>query len=567
VGQTGHVDSTDIASPESNPLRDSASAYAPLRLPLFRDRWIASTVSSVGTWMQDTAGTWLMTVLTTSPLLIALMQTAASLPVLFFGLLAGATADIYERRRLLIFWQCWMLGSVAVLAVLTFLGVVSPVTLLLFTFLLNIGSAMNNPAWQAIVPELVPREDLPSAVTLNAASNNLARAVGPALGGLMIAAFMRADSGAGWVFALNSASFAGVIWILWRWKRTPIYKSALPAERIAGSVRSGLRYLRYSPTLQGPLVRAFTFTFFVSAVWSLLALVARRDMHQGAMGYGILNGSLGAGAVIGASSLARIRRRIDADKLLAITSIYYVATLLVLAFVHVPAIAIATLLGAGFCWTTTMSTLNVSVQLSVPGWVYARALGAYLMTFQGGMALGSVTWGAIAQRSSTSVSMCCSAAGLAVTLPFMLRIHILKGVLPDLTPYKWKRPIPVLADTIDPDDGPVRISIEYRIPLEHYAEFSHVIHPLEGVRLRGGAVRWGIYRSAEDPEHLNETFVMESWLDYLRSRERMTAADQAIRERVWALHKGDGPPQITHQLWVRDVSGPLDTTETTTRSR
>jgi len=563
VGQTGHIDSTDLAPPPppvENPLREGASAFAPLRLPLFRDRWVASTVSSVGTWMQDTAGTWLMTVLTTSPLLIALMQTAASLPVLFLGLLAGATADIYERRRLLIFWQCWMLGSVAILAVLTFMGIVSPITLLLLTFLLNIGSAMNNPAWQAIVPELVPREDIPSAVTLNAASNNIARAVGPALGGLMIAAFMRADTGAGWVFALNSASFAGVIYILWRWKRTPIYKSALPAERIAGSVRSGLRYLRYSPSLQAPLIRAFIFTFFVSVVWSLLALVAKRDMHhQGAMGYGILNGSLGVGAVIGATTLARIRKRIDADKLLAITSVYYIATMLILAFVHIPAIAVITLIGAGFCWTSTMSTLNVSVQLSVPGWVYARALGTYLMTFQGGMALGSVTWGLIAEHSSTKTSLICSAIGLAATLPFTSRIHILKGELPDLTPYKWKRPLPALATTPDPDDGPVRISIHYRIPVEDYAQFTHVIHPLEDVRLRGGAVRWGIYRDAADPEHLNETFIMESWLDYLRSRERMTAADQAIRERVWALHKGDGPPRITHQIWAREVPISPDT--------
>ncbi|HEY1744386.1 MAG TPA: MFS transporter [Granulicella sp.] len=554
MGQTSPVDSTGTAPQDQNPLRKSSSAFAPLQIALFRDRWIASTVSSVGTWMQDTAGTWLMTLLTTSPLLIALMQTAASLPVLFLGLLAGATADIYERRRLLIFWQCWMLGSVAILAVLTFVGIVSPVTLLLLTFMLNIGSAMNNPAWQAIVPELVPREDIPSAVTLNAASNNIARAVGPALGGLMIAAFMSPDKGAGWVFALNSASFAGVIWILWRWKRTPLFKSALPSERIAGSVRSGLRYLRYAPSLQGPLIRAFTFTFFVSAVWSLLALVAKRDMRShGAMGYGILNGCLGVGAIFGATSLARIRRHIDADKLLACTGVYYVATLLILAFVHIPAVAIATLIGAGFAWTTTMSTLNVSVQLSVPGWVYARALGTYLMTFQGGMALGSVVWGVIAQRSSTKVSLICSAIGLAASIPFTSRIHILKGELPDLTPYKWKRPLPALATTPDPDDGPVRISIDYRIPAENYAEFTHVIHSLEAVRLRGGAVRWGIYRDAADPEHLNESFIMESWLDYLRSRERMTAADQVIREQVYALHSGDATPKVTHQIWAREV--------------
>jgi MFS family permease len=534
-------------------LQGSSNAFGPLKIPLFRDRWIASTVSSLGTWMQDTAGTWLMTVLTTSPLLIALMQTAASLPVLFLGLLAGATADIYERRRLLIFWQCWMLASVAVLAVLTFVGVITPVMLLLFTFLLNIGSAMNNPAWQAIVPELVPREQIPNAVTLNAASNNIARALGPALGGLMIAAYAVPHRGAAWVFALNSASFAGVIWILWRWKRQPIFKSALPAERIAGSVRSGLRYLRYAPDLQGPLIRAFTFTFFVSAVWALLALVAKSDLHQGAMGYGILNGCLGMGAVMGAILLARIRRRFDADTLLLAMTVYYIATMLILALVRIPAVVIVTLIGAGFAWTTTMSTLNVSVQLSVPAWVYARALGVYLMAFQGGLALGSVVWGAIAQRSSTRVAMICAAVGLAASLPFMQRIHILKGLLPDLTPYQWKRPLPGFAATADPDEGPVRISVDYRVPVENYAAFSRVIHLLEGVRLRGGAVRWGIYRDAADAEHLNETFVMESWLDYLRSRERMTEADQVIREQVYGLHTGEELPKVSYQIWAGEV--------------
>lgn len=553
MGETGHVDSTDLAT-APKPIPGGPNAFEPLKIPLFRDRWVASTVSSLGTWMQDTAGTWLMTVLTTSPLLIALMQTAASLPVLFLGLLAGATADIYERRRLLIFWQCWMLASVAVLAVLTLMGVISPVTLLLFTFLLNIGSAMNNPAWQAIVPELVPHDQIPNAVTLNAASNNIARALGPALGGLMVAAFVVADRGAGWVFALNSASFAGVIWILWRWKRQPIFQSALPAERIAGSVRSGLRYLRYAPDLQGPLIRAFVFTFFVSAVWSLLALVAKRDLHQGAMGYGILNGCLGLGAVVGATMLARIRQRVDADTLLLATGVYYVATMVVLALVPIPWVAIVALLGAGFAWTTTMSTLNVSVQLSVPAWVYARALGVYLMAFQGGLALGSVLWGAIAQRSSTKVALLCAAVGLAASLPLTRRIHILKGLLPDLTPYRWKRPLPGFAATADPDEGPVRISVDYHVAKEDYARFTQEVRKLEGVRLRGGAVRWGIYRDAADPEHLNETFVMESWMDFLRSRERMTLADQAIRERVYALHRdptGAGePPKITFQVWA-----------------
>lgn len=542
----------------------SLSGFAPLRIPVFRNRWIASTVSSVGTWMQDTAGTWLMTSLTASPLLIALMQTAASLPVLALGLLAGATADLLDRRRLLIFWQSWMLGSVGVLAVLTFLGHISPWSLLAFTFLLNIGSAMNNPAWQAIVPELVPRELIPDSVSLNAASNNLARAVGPALGGLMVAAFKRTDTGTAYVFLLNSVSFAAVIWVLVNWKRIPLFKSALPSERMAASIRSGLRYVRYAPNLQASLLRAFTFTFFFSAIWALLAVVARNTLHQGALGYGILNGSLGLGAVMAAFTLARIRVHFSTDRIIAAATFYNVFTLIVLARVHRPSIIIATLVVSGFCWTSSMASLNTSVQMSVPDWVQARALGAYMMTFQGGLALGSVLWGSIAEHSGTPIALLCAAGGFAGTFPFVRRFRILRGGIPDTTQHQYKRAAPELApfpeadsDASDPAQaGPVRIFIFYRISIENYAEFTRAIHQLRRVRLRDGALRWGIYRDAADPTLLNETFIMESWLDYLRSRERVTAADERIRERVWALHQDANPPRISYQVYAREIANP-----------
>jgi MFS family permease len=554
---------TPPSAPEASP-QPPISGFAPLRIPLFRDRWIASTVSSIGTWMQDTAGTWLMTSLTGSPLLIALMQTAASLPVLLLGLLAGATADLFERRCLLIFWQSWMLGSVAVLAVLTFLGHISPWSLLAFTFLLNIGSAMNNPAWQAIIPELVPRALIPESVALNAGSNNLARALGPALGGLMVAAFARTDTGSAYVFLLNSLSFAAVIWVLVNWKRVPLFKSALPSERVAASIRSGMRYVRYAPDLQASLLRAFTFTFFVSAIWSLLAVVAKRDLNQGALGYGILNGSLGAGAVVAAATLAHIRRRFSADHIIALSTFYEAGALLVLARVHRPSIVIAALVVAGFCWTSTMASLNTSVQISVPAWVQARALGTYMMTFQGGLALGSVLWGFIAERTSTPIALMASATGLAATFPFVRRFHILRGGIPDTTPHQWKRAAPQLApfpgeedDGYDPAvAGPVRISVHYRIPIENYAEFTRSVHQLRSVRLRDGALRWGIYRDAADPEHLNETFIMESWLDYLRSRERATATDERIRQLVWTLHRDAEPPRISYQIYAREVANP-----------
>ena len=552
-----------LSSPDTSPAAEATppaitSGFAPLAIPLFRDRWIASTISSVGTWMQDTAGTWLMTALTASPLLIALMQTAASAPVLILGLLAGATADIFDRRKLLIFWQAWMLGSVVLLAIFTFLGHISPWALLAFTALLNVGSSMNNPAWQAIVPELVPRELIPDTVSLNAASNNLARAVGPALGGLMVAAFKTAHSGAGSVFALNALSFAGVIWVLVNWKRTPLFKSALPSERIAGSIRGGLRYVRYSPPLQASLLRAFVYCFFVSAIWSLLAVVARADLKQGALGYGILNGSLGVGAVIAATQLPKIRRSFNADQIIASATVYQAITLLVLAYVKTPWIIIPVLVFSGSCWTSTMSTINTSVQLAAPPWVTARALGAYLMTFQGGMALGSILWGYLAEHTRTPIALSTAAAGLLITLPLVTRFRILQGPLPDFTPHQFKRPAPELIgveqQAADQHEGPVRISVEYRIPIEEYAAFTHAIHELGGVRLRDGAIRWGIYREAADPTHLNETFIMESWVDYLRSRERTTAADAEIREHVYALHQGETPPKVTHQIYVREIT-------------
>ena len=476
------------------------NGFEPLSVPLFRDLWLASIVSNLGGWMQDTAGTWLMTVLTPSPLLIALMQTAASLPVVILGLLAGATADIFDRRRLLIFWQAWMLTAVAILSVLTFFDIISPWILLILTFLLNIGTAMNSPAWQAIVPEVIPRAQLPDAISLNSAGFNLARALGPALGGMAIALFVHATTGAASVFLLNSLSFVGVIVVLYRWQRNPLFKSALPSERIHGSVRAGIRYIRYAPMLQAAFMRTLIFTLFVSAVWALLAVVARNDLHQGAMGYGILNGSMGFGAVIGATNLPRVRRVLSADAIIAWSTGVFVATLAVLALVKVPLIIIPMLIAGGFAWTSAMSTLNLAVQMSVPAWVQARALGAYQMIFAGGMALGGVIWGYIAEHVSTPKSLMCAAAGLAVTLPWSLRFHVLRGVQPDFSPHHYCTAGTEAGDGTGRQRGPVRVSIEYHIDPRDYAAFTHAIHQLRDVRLRDGAIRWGVFQDASDPD-------------------------------------------------------------------
>jgi MFS family permease len=542
---------------DRSPAKPQLHGFEPLAVPMFRDLWLASIVSNLGGWMQDTAGTWLMTVLTTSPLLIALMQTAAALPVVILGLLAGATADIYDRRRLLIFWQAWMLTAVAILSVLTFFDIISPWILLILTFLLNIGAAMNSPAWQAIVPEVIPRAQLPDAVSLNSAGFNLARALGPALGGMAIALYARATTGAANVFLLNSLSFVGVIWVLYRWQRNPLFKSALPAERIRGSVRAGIRYLRYAPILQAAFVRTIVFTLFVSAVWALLAIVAKRDLHQGAMGYGILNGSMGFGAVIGATSLPRVRRLLSADAIIGWATVVFVATLSTLALVRMPLIIIPMLIAGGFAWTSAMSTLNLAVQVSAPAWVQARALGAYQMIFAGGMALGSVIWGFIAEHVSTPKSLLCAAAGLAITLPFSMRFHVLRGVQPDFSPHSYSLPVPKLATEREDSAGPVRVSIDYHIDPQDYAAFAKAVHQLRDVRLRDGAIRWGVYQDAADPGHINETFITESWLEYMRQRERFTASDREIRDRVWSFHRGTEPPRISHMFYAKEVSDSL----------
>lgn len=528
------------------------SAWAPLRLLYFRNLWMASLVSNLGSWMQDTAGTWLMTVLTVSPLLIALMQTAASLPVLLLGFTAGATADIFERRRLLIFWQSWMLVSVLLLSILTLAGFIGPWTLLALTFLLNIGAAINNPAWQAIVPELVPRHELPDAISLNSAGFNLARAVGPALGGLAMVAFATTIKGAGAVFLVNSASFVAVIAVLYMWKRTPPIKSALPAELMFGSMRAGLRYIRHAPLLQAVLIRAFLFTSFVSAIWALLAVVAHQILHQGAMGYSILNGCLGLGAVAGALYLPKLRQSFSSDQIVTFAPMVCVATLVVLAFVHSVALIVVTLTAAGFAWTTTTSTLNISVQLSVPNWVQARALGIYQTVFWGGMALGSAIWGSIAEHFSTSWSLFVAAIGLLCSLPLARRFHLLQGEPPDMNPYALNRPAPQVLIEPHPEDGPVMVTIEYHIPAENYAEFTRCVHKLKDVRLRDGAFRWGIYQDVANPERFVENFVVESWLEFLRERERMTVADRSTRDYVWSLHVGDAPPAISYMLYARE---------------
>jgi len=531
--------------------QDVESAWSPLRQPLFRNRLIASVLSNIGGWMQDTGATWLMTSLTRSPLLIALMQTAASLPVLLMGLPAGATADILDRRKLLIFWQTWMLAIAAVLSILAFLSVIGPWMLLFLTLLLNIGAAMNNPAWQAIVPELVPRSELPQAISLNSAGYNLARAVGPALGGLTMALFASAMSGGGTVFAINAASFVCVIFVLYAWKRKPLHTSDLPAERMMGSIRAGLRYVAHAPEIQCILIRAFLMTSCVAAMWALLAVVAQQDLKSGALGYGLLNGCIGVGAVAGAILLPRVRARRSADSIAIFSSVAFAFVLLVMAFAHQTKFIVPALLLGGFAWTSTTSTFNIAVQLAAPAWVQARLLGTYQMTFQAGMAIGSAIWGLAAEHFGTPIALSAAAGGLLLGLPAAKRFPLPSGRIADLSSARGlNRSDPTVMIELRPEDGPVLISVEYNIEPADARGFLEAIDQLRPVRLRDGAMRWGLFHDAGNPERYVENFLVESWAEYLRQRERLTMNDTAVIEKVRSFQKGKKPPAVSRMIYT-----------------
>jgi predicted MFS family arabinose efflux permease len=390
------------------------SVLSPLREPLFRSLWIAAVISYTGSWMQNVATGWLMTSLTRSPMWVALVQVAVSLPVLLIALPAGALADIFDRRKFLLFTQASMVAAATVLGVMTLTGTVTPQILLVFTFLLGVGAVMNDPAWQSLTPDLVPPNQLASAVALNSAGFNIARAVGPALGGLLIAAICCGVTGSGWAFLINAVSFFGVILFLYKWKPG---KTEHPNghETFIGAIGIGLRYARQEPRIRTVLVRTLLFSIFASVFWALLPLIASKF---GAEGFGAMLAFFGLGALGGAGVLSLARRLLSPDAVIAYATVIFAVALC--GLVRSPSLAVASSFAAaaGVAWIGILATLNLAAQTAAPHWVRARVISMYVLVLQGGLALGSAVWGAVA--SSAGVQFTLTFAAIALTAGLLL---------------------------------------------------------------------------------------------------------------------------------------------------
>ena len=516
-------------------------ARGPLNFPVFRALWIATIISNIGTWMHDVGAGWLMTSLSPSPLLVALVQAATTLPMFLLALPAGAMADIVDRRKMLLSAQILGLVAAGVLAFLTFQGLTSPWVLLAATFVLGVAAALSAPVFQAIVPELVDKPALPDAVALNSLGVNISRAIGPAIGGVIVAM-----AGVPAVFALNALSVLAVLIVLVTWKRAPAARS-LPPEHFFGALRAGYRYARHSPAMRLVLVRTLGFFLFGSALWAMLPLVGRRELGLDAAGYGALLGCMGAGAVVGALLLKRLRKTVAANTISIWATLLFAAATLALALAPNGWLAGAVMFAAGLAWIGMLTSLNVAAQMASPGWVKARALAVYLLVFQGAMTGGSILWGTLASRSSVTGALTIAAAGLTLTILLALRWRLPKDAATDLAPSNhWAEP--VVSIPLADDRGPVLIEIEYRIAPERQADFIAALRRFRSVRQRDGAIRWDVWEDVAEPGRVVEGFVVESWIEHQRQHARVTHTDALDQELLNAFHIGDRPPIVRHLL-------------------
>lgn len=520
----------------SNP--GSASLLQPLRSSVFRSLLTADVVSDIGTFMQSVGAAWLMVLLNAGPAYVALTQTASALPFFILALPAGALGDIVDRRKVILFAEFWMAGIAVVLAVMTIAGKMSPMLLLVLTFALSAGDAFETPTWRAVLPELVPKEDLPAASALNGIEFNFARAIGPALAGFVIAV-----AGIGAAFVLNAVSFFGVIFVVARWRRSVVQRTT-PPETVTGATVAAIRYVRNSPAVRIVLLRAGTAMFFASALLALLPSIAHR-ISGSPIGYGVLLGCFGFGAVLGALVMQRARSRWSADVIVSAGIAIFGVTTIAAAAVRGLTLLGAVLLIGGAAWISFISLFNVQVLNQTPDWVRARVLAVSLLVFQGGVAAGSAAWGAVAARAGLGTALVLAGIGtiLSTVLGLFLR---LPDVSIDLTPWNhWRLPAIGAAEG---EDGPVLVTVEYHVDRTRLSDFIEAMRQYGRVRRRDGASRWGICQDLEAADRYIETFMVSSWSEHLRQHDRFTRADSQLEERLHSCILSE--PIVRHLLYL-----------------
>ena len=491
--------------------------------------------------MQSVGAAWIMVSLNAGPLYVALTQTASALPFFIFALPAGAIGDIVDRRKLILFTELWMAGVGIVLAIVTIAGVISPVWLLLLTFALAAGDAFESPTWRAVLPELVAKEDLASAAALNGIEFNFARAIGPALAGVVIAI-----AGVGTAFLINAASFIGVVLVIARWKRQ-VRKRTAPPETLGGATAAAIRYVRFSPVLRELFVRTGIIMFFASGLLALLPSVAH-SVNKSAIGYGFLLGCFGFGAVLGALVMQRIRARWSPETVVTGGVLIFGLATVAAGMLHSLATLGLSALVGGAAWILFLSLFNVLILTNTPDWVRARVLAVSMLVTQGAMAGGSAVWGLVATRTNIHEALLWAGAGTIGTTVLGLFLK-LPEMSADLTPWvHWRLPTVLKENPTDGDSGPVLVTVEYFVDPEQVAPFIQAMHKYGRVRRRDGAYRWGIFRDLETPDRYVETFLVNSWAEHLRQHERSTTADRKLAERTHSHVRGT--PTVRHLVYM-----------------
>ncbi|QTW19260.1 MFS transporter [Comamonas kerstersii] len=535
---TGRIlEEPDVRS--TAPAPPPPSTWSPLRTPTFRLLWSVTLVANICMWMNDVAAAWMMTSLTTSPVLVALVQTASTLPVFLLGLPSGALADILDRRRYFIFTQFWVAVVAVLLCAALALDVMNAPLLLALTFANGIGMAMRWPVFSALIPEVISKPMLPSAMALNAVAMNASRIVGPLVAGALIA-----SAGTLWVFVLNAVLSIAAGLLLLTWQRTHV-THPLGRERLPSAMRVGLQFIKESPRMRAVIARTVAFFFMSTAIMALLPLTAKRfdgiGFISGAGVFTLLLASMGAGAIIGAMFLPRIRQMFTGEPLVLTGTLLQAASTVGVALAPNLPLAVVCMMTAGLSLIATANTLGVKAQMALPNWVRARGMSAYQMSIMGGTAIGAALWGKMAALSSVPVSLIAAAVTGVVCMLIVQRVFTDRQALEDLSPSKAFQP----PRHSQPEEGRVVVHIEYLINPAKARRFRTLMQESRRSRMRQGALSWRLLHSMERPERYIEEIVDESWVEHLRRFDRITASDVALRERKLAFHVADTPPRVT----------------------